>query len=257
MNKRKALSKKLRFEVFKRDKFTCQYCGKSAPDVILEVDHINPVAEGGDNDIMNLITSCRDCNRGKGKTKISDDATVKKQQAQLQELAERKEQLEMMLAWRDGLKELDNDCIEAVCYAFEGLTDFEVSVKGKQNVRKWLKTYTLEEVLDAVDTSVDAYFDGSKQSAEKAFAKIGGICYCRRNREDEPYLYYTNYTVKAVRNNGWTNNEKKLDALRTFVYENVADDEDFETLKDCMKSAKSWEDFIGFLRDCFFHDVEE
>ena len=43
----------------------CQYCGQSAPDVVLEVDHIVPVAEGGDNDIMNLITSCRDCNRGK------------------------------------------------------------------------------------------------------------------------------------------------------------------------------------------------
>ena len=40
---RKAISKKLRFEVFKRDSFTCQYCGKSAPDVILHVDHILPV----------------------------------------------------------------------------------------------------------------------------------------------------------------------------------------------------------------------
>jgi 5-methylcytosine-specific restriction endonuclease McrA len=29
---RKALSKKLRFEVFKRDNFTCQYCGRAAPD---------------------------------------------------------------------------------------------------------------------------------------------------------------------------------------------------------------------------------
>jgi len=42
---RKAISKKLRFEVYKRDKFTCQYCGRKAPDVILEIDHINPVAK--------------------------------------------------------------------------------------------------------------------------------------------------------------------------------------------------------------------
>ncbi len=69
-NKRKGLSKKLRFEVFKRDGFTCQYCGRSAPDVILEVDHIKSVKNGGDNDIMNLITSCFDCNRGKGKRKL-------------------------------------------------------------------------------------------------------------------------------------------------------------------------------------------
>ena len=43
MAKRKNLSKSVRFEVFKRDSFKCQYCGKSAPDVVLEVDHIIPV----------------------------------------------------------------------------------------------------------------------------------------------------------------------------------------------------------------------
>ncbi|MDC4235638.1 HNH endonuclease, partial [Pasteurella multocida] len=63
---RTALSKKVRFEVFKRDSFKCQYCGKSAPDVVLHVDHINPVSNDGTNDIMNLITSCSECNLGKG-----------------------------------------------------------------------------------------------------------------------------------------------------------------------------------------------
>jgi len=66
MANRKSLSKKTRFEIFKRDGFTCQYCGKTPPQVVLEVDHINPVISGGDNDEMNLITSCFDCNRGKG-----------------------------------------------------------------------------------------------------------------------------------------------------------------------------------------------
>lgn len=40
------LSKTIRFEVLKRDSFACQYCGKKAPDVLLQVDHIHPVAEG-------------------------------------------------------------------------------------------------------------------------------------------------------------------------------------------------------------------
>jgi len=35
MTERKTISKKIRFEVFKRDSFTCQYCGKSAPEIIL------------------------------------------------------------------------------------------------------------------------------------------------------------------------------------------------------------------------------
>jgi hypothetical protein len=63
---RTPMSKKLRFDVFKRDGFVCQYCGAHPPAVILEVDHIHPVAAGGKNRMDNLITSCFDCNRGKG-----------------------------------------------------------------------------------------------------------------------------------------------------------------------------------------------
>ena len=51
--------------MFQRDKFTCQYCGKTTPEVILEVDHVTPKSKGGTDDFDNLITSCRECNRGK------------------------------------------------------------------------------------------------------------------------------------------------------------------------------------------------
>lgn len=44
---RKAISKKTRFDVFKRDGFTCQYCGAHPPEVVLHIDHIIAVAEGG------------------------------------------------------------------------------------------------------------------------------------------------------------------------------------------------------------------
>jgi hypothetical protein len=64
---RKPVGKSLRFEIFRRDGFTCQYCGQQPPDVVLHVDHITPVVEGGTNDEMNLITSCQDCNLGKGR----------------------------------------------------------------------------------------------------------------------------------------------------------------------------------------------
>ena len=57
---------KTRFAVLRRDNFTCQYCGRKAPEVILEVDHIYPKSKGGLNKIENYKTSCRDCNIGKG-----------------------------------------------------------------------------------------------------------------------------------------------------------------------------------------------
>jgi len=58
MAEREQISKKLRFEVFKRDSFTCQYCGRKAPEIVLNCDHVTPVAEGGTTDILNLVTSC-------------------------------------------------------------------------------------------------------------------------------------------------------------------------------------------------------
>lgn len=65
MADRKNIGKRLRFEIFKRDAFTCSYCGRTPPAVTLEIDHVVAVAQGGDNDPANLATSCFDCNRGK------------------------------------------------------------------------------------------------------------------------------------------------------------------------------------------------
>lgn len=98
--KRKSISKKLRFEVFKRDMFTCQYCGRKAPDVVLHIDHIKPVAKGGRNEIMNLVTSCIDCNLGKGAKTLSDQSVVERQRKQAEYLAQRREQIEMLRDWQ-------------------------------------------------------------------------------------------------------------------------------------------------------------
>lgn len=63
--KRKALKKGRRFDVFRRDAFTCLYCGRRPPAVTLQVDHIVPTSKGGSDDESNLATSCSDCNLGK------------------------------------------------------------------------------------------------------------------------------------------------------------------------------------------------
>jgi hypothetical protein len=62
---REALSLKSRFDIFKRDNFTCRYCGACGDDVKLEVDHVTPVSAGGTNHHENLATACFECNRGK------------------------------------------------------------------------------------------------------------------------------------------------------------------------------------------------
>lgn len=60
-----AVSKRLRYEILKRDNHACRYCGGSAPDVKLTVDHVVPVALGGTDDPSNLVAACVDCNAGK------------------------------------------------------------------------------------------------------------------------------------------------------------------------------------------------
>lgn len=60
-----AVSKRLRYEVLRRDNHQCRYCGASAPDVELTVDHVVPVALGGDDKPSNLVAACVECNGGK------------------------------------------------------------------------------------------------------------------------------------------------------------------------------------------------
>lgn len=60
-----AISRRLRFEILRRDGHTCRYCGAMAPDVQLTVDHVTPVALGGSDDPSNLVAACADCNGGK------------------------------------------------------------------------------------------------------------------------------------------------------------------------------------------------
>ena len=62
---RPALSLRLRYQVLARDNYTCQYCGRSAPIVELQVDHKIPVSKGGTYELSNLTTSCAECNLGK------------------------------------------------------------------------------------------------------------------------------------------------------------------------------------------------
>lgn len=60
-----------RWRVLVRDGFTCRYCGRMAPDVVLEVDHVVPRSVGGSDDEDNLVTACYDCNQGKGAHNVS------------------------------------------------------------------------------------------------------------------------------------------------------------------------------------------
>lgn len=188
MGKRKSLPKSTRFEVFKRDSFTCQYCGRSAPDVILEVDHIVPVASGGTDDVVNLVTACRDCNRGKGARELSDDAVIKKQKAQLDDLNAKREQAEMMAQWRKMLQDVVSSQVDAIADYITCITGSWLSAEGERNMRTLIRRFGFQEVYTATEIAFEKYYHDDDASWEYAFNKIGGICYNRKFRGCEDWV---------------------------------------------------------------------
>lgn len=61
-----------RFNVFLRDKFTCQYCLNIYKAEELTFDHVVPKSRGGKTTWENVVTSCRTCNTRKGSKSLSN-----------------------------------------------------------------------------------------------------------------------------------------------------------------------------------------
>lgn len=59
------ISPGLRYRIMQRDRFRCRYCGKTAGETPLHVDHVQPVSAGGSSNSLNLVTACKGCNLGK------------------------------------------------------------------------------------------------------------------------------------------------------------------------------------------------
>lgn len=183
MATRKALSQKTRFEVFKRDSFKCQYCGRAAPEVVLHVDHIQPIAEGGDSDLLNLITACQECNSGKGARLIGDHAAVEKQRKALEEMAERREQLAMMLEWRNEMKNFEESEIDIAENQIRECINKEWSFTeyGRRSAKGIIRKYGLFEVLTAIDIASN----NPSLRISGLFPYLYGICRNRVAREKD------------------------------------------------------------------------
>lgn len=186
MSKRIPIPKGVRFEVFKRDSFRCQYCGRSAPDVILEVDHIMPVAEGGTNDPLNLITACRDCNRGKGAKTLEDTAAIDRQKRQLDDLNEMREQTEMLIEWKRELMALSEKQIDAIDELIISFTagKMGLSEDGRRMVKDYLQRFGFSSVYEATEIAFAKYFVGDGHSFGLAVKKIGGVCYNKAKQRE-------------------------------------------------------------------------
>ena len=249
MTKRKSLTKKTRFEVFKRDNFTCQYCGRKSPDVILEIDHIKPVKNGGDNLLINLITSCFECNRGKGYRTLKDNSVVEKQRQQIEELNLRRQQLEMMLEWRDELiKNKDIEYKKGISY-FNDLWDTHILTENaEKELKKFINKYGLIKVLDSIDIAFKKYVrdkNDEDKNFNDVFNKLGGILYLSSKPKHIQKISY----IKGIVRNKYYINEKTASIELNNFYELGYDLDD---LIDKLKNDyfSHWTNFINYITVC-------
>lgn len=61
-----------RRNIFKRDRFTCQYCGRQPGGDELTLDHVVPRASGGRSSWENCVLACLDCNRRKADLSLAE-----------------------------------------------------------------------------------------------------------------------------------------------------------------------------------------
>lgn len=178
MSARKPMSQKLRFEVFKRDGFKCQYCGAHPPAALLEVDHIHPVALGGDNDPDNLITACLPCNRGKSAVPLT--VVPQSLEDKAAEVAEREAQIkgytEIMNAARERLEQ---DVWRAIEY-WQGEVE-SVRHETFTTIKRFVERLGVHEVMDAIDIMHNARIRGARHQLKY----IAGVCWNKIRRLEQ------------------------------------------------------------------------
>lgn len=259
---RAAIRKSVRFEVLKRDSFTCQYCGQKAPDVVLQIDHITPVADGGTNDILNLVTSCRECNSGKSDRRLSDDSVVQKCRAQADELQARRQQVELISRWHMGLSGIEAEAVDAL-EAFwlratgadeqESLTD-----NAKDELKRIAKRCGHETVCKAITAAAGKLLmageAGDFVAREEAFNSIGKICGVMKAAEKDPGVERLFYIRGILRRRLFYVNEKACIVLLKDARDAGIE---IDYLQELAKQVKSWTEFRTIVESNMLGDTDD
>lgn len=171
MTERRAISKTMRFEIFKRDSFTCQYCGRKPPAVVLEVDHVIAVSDGGHSEEHNLLTACFDCNRGKGSRPIEPMAPLDlEERGRL--IAEREAQVaayEELLASQRAKADAVVDTMVAIYEA--AFPEWTLKDSARISIRRFLEKLPPSEVREAMELAC------GRVNSDRAFRYFCGVCW--------------------------------------------------------------------------------
>ena len=163
---RKAITKRLRFKIFKRDEFSCQYCWRTPElhNITLEVDHLISVKNWWWNEEENLTTSCFDCNRWKRWDSIVR-WSLEKTKNELLEIKERLEQIKYIAKLKDNIRKKQKDIednklsfIDDIMkwYKIEFIYKMKIRIKN-QNKKYMYSLELLRECLEITEAKFCLY----------------------------------------------------------------------------------------------------
>ncbi|WP_333810773.1 HNH endonuclease [Timonella senegalensis] len=150
------VSPRLRFEILKRDNYTCRYC--RSKDNELTVDHVIPQALGGADKPENLVAACKNCNSGKTSTNLSDPTVAQVTDAAIArgkrfreilsaEAASLKAARDAAASFRDGWDVLAEE---------RGLAWAAPADDAERTLMRWFRMGIPTEIVqDAMETALD------------------------------------------------------------------------------------------------------
>lgn len=169
----------LRFNVFKRDGFVCQYCGRRPPEIILEIDHIIPKGKKGTDIIENLITSCFECNRGKRDKLLTE--IPKSRVFALKEIEEKRQQLKAFYKFQKEIVLQKEKEIDDIDMYWNELWDgrYSLNTYGRGTIKMFLKWFAKEEIKEAMILSLKF------NDVSRSFRYMCGVLHTKRKQRTE------------------------------------------------------------------------
>ena len=219
MANRIPISKKLRFTVLQRDKFRCVYCGAEPEEKELQVDHVKPVSKGGNNELFNLVTSCRSCNIGKFTRELDDHTEISLRKDLIDEMMDdhidtiRYIQAKIEL---ENIKEKEAQMIAdyMLCH-FDG---YSLTDKGFSNLLNAIDKFGRSSVLEVFDTQRIKYCHintGIQDQLERTLDSTYKVLYSKNKPE---HLQKISYIIGILRNKLHYVNTKMLGKILNEYY---------------------------------------
>jgi hypothetical protein len=172
--------KRIKYEIFEKDAFKCQFCGTGTPNVTLQLVRIQDAQQNDEwLDLAFLSTSCKICEKKKSGVEEKSPNNY----MSIDELEERLQQLKMLINWRKGMLNIRKQQLaNLISYWENKIPDFETNNDQKKYLAAYISKYSSDEIRSAMDMAVDKFIkfsdDGTldKNSILTAFSKIPEIC---------------------------------------------------------------------------------